>query len=205
MSSYRAMEAEITGAFDGGFTWVARELMARASHALVHEGRVWLVDPIAWEPALARARALGEPAGVLQLLDRHERHGALVARTLGVPLLRLPEVLPDAPFEPIRLVDRPWWREVVLWWPQRRVLVVPEAIGTADYFALGRAAGVHPLLRLTPPYSLRAHAPDHLLVGHGPPVHVDAAAALEQALQHARSDLPRGIAMLPSLLRRARR
>lgn len=196
------MEARITGEFDAGFTWVVDELMERASHALVHDGRVWVVDPVAWEPALEKIAQLGEPAGVLQLLDRHGRHGETVARRFGVPLLRLPHALPDTPFEVSRLVDRPWWREAVLWWPQRKVLVVPEAVGTGEYFALGRPLGVHPMLRLTPPYSLRAYEPEHLLAGHGPSLHDDAAPALEQALQHARSDIPRGIARLPKLLRR---
>jgi hypothetical protein len=197
------MQARITGEFGAGFTWVVDELMERASHALVHEGRVWIVDPVAWEPALERIAQLGEPAGVLQLLDRHERHGEAVARRFGVPLLRLPHALPGTPFEIARLVDRPWWREAVLWWPERRVLVVPEAVGTGEYFALGRPLGVHPLLRLTPPYSLRAYAPEHLLAGHGPSLHEDATPALEQALQHARGDIPRGLARLPKLIRRS--
>jgi hypothetical protein len=198
------MHARITGEFDGGFTWVVEEWMQRASHALVDDGRVWIVDPVAWEPALERARALGEPAAVLQLLDRHRRDGEAVARRFGVPLVTLPQILPETPFEPARLLDRRWWREVVLWWPARQTLVVPEAVGTADYFAIGEGpVGVHPMLRLTPPQRLRAYDPQHLLVGHGPSLHVDAAPALAQALRHARSDIPRGLAKLPRLLRRA--
>jgi hypothetical protein len=196
------MEARISNEFDTGFTWVVREQMERASHALVHDGRCWLVDPVAWEPALERAAALGEPAGVLQLLDRHGRDSAALAQRLGVPLLRLPQALPGTPFEPSRLVDRPWWRETVLWWPQQELLIVPEAVGTSRYFALGRPLGVHPLLRLTPPYSLRCHRAQHILVGHGPSLHADAADALEQALQHARSDIPRALAKLPGRLKR---
>ncbi|HEY4279217.1 MAG TPA: hypothetical protein VGM91_13425 [Conexibacter sp.] len=195
------MEARISSEFDGGFTWLADERMERASHALAHDGRVWLIDPIAWEPALERAAALGEPAGVVQLLDRHNRDSALVAHRLGVQLMRLPHELAGSPLRPAVLIDRPWWREVVLWWPERRALVVPEALGTAPGFTLGRPLGVHPLLRLTPPYSLRCYAPDHLLVGHGPSLHANAAEAMEAALQHARSDIPRGLAKLPTLLR----
>jgi hypothetical protein len=198
------MEGRISGEFDGGFTWVLDEWMQRAAHALVHEGRVWLIDPLAWEPALERARGLGEPAGVIQLLDRHDRHGESVARRFGVPLHRLPEALPGTPFQVAPLIERPWWREVVLWWPEPKLLVVPEAVGTADYFALGRPLGVHPFLRMTPPYSLRAHQPERLLVGHGPSLHEDASAALDQALEHARGDIPRGFATLPKMLRRKR-
>ncbi|MBB4664196.1 hypothetical protein [Conexibacter arvalis] len=196
------MEARISNEFAQGFTWVVEERMERASHALVDQGRVWLIDPVAWEPALERAAALGEPAGVIQLLDRHNRDSAALARRLGVPLTRLPEALVGAPFQPHRLIDRPWWREVVLWWPGQKLLVVPEAVGTAGSFALGRPLGVHPMLRLTPPYSLRAYDPDSILVGHGPSLHRAASAALEVALHHARSDIVRGVAMLPQLLKR---
>ncbi|MDO8213201.1 hypothetical protein [Conexibacter sp. CPCC 206217] len=196
------MEARISNEFDAGFTWLVDEPMARASHALVADGRYWLVDPVDWEPALERAAALGEPAGVLQLLDRHGRDSARLAERLGVPLLKLPRTLPGTPLEPTRLIDHRWWREVVLWWPQQQLLVVPEAVGTAPAMALGRPLGVHPLLRLTPPYSLRCFKPRHILVGHGPSLHDDANDALEQSLEHARSDIPRGIAKLPGLLKR---
>lgn len=195
------MEARISNEFAHGFTWVVKEQMARAAHALVDDGRVWLIDPVAWEPALEKAAALGEPAGVIQLLDRHDRDGAALAHRLGVPLLRLPRELAGTPFEVQPLIERRWWREVVLWWPQTQLLVVPEAVGTAPYFALGRPLGVHPMLRLTPPYSLRAYQPESILVGHGPSLHEGAAPALEQALHHARGDIVRGVTMLPKLLR----
>jgi hypothetical protein len=40
-----------------------------------------------------------------------------------------------------------------------------------------------------------------LLVGHGPPLEADAATALDDALAHARSDIPRLVTSLPGLLR----
>src|SRR6266487_2205236 len=51
-----------------GFGWIAPEprFMQRASHALASHGRVWVIDPVADERALGRARELGEPAGVVQ-------------------------------------------------------------------------------------------------------------------------------------------
>jgi hypothetical protein len=45
-----------------GLTWVVEEPMERAFHALVDDGRVWLVDPLDG-PEIADAVALGEPAG----------------------------------------------------------------------------------------------------------------------------------------------
>lgn len=60
--------------------------MQRASHALAVEGRVWLVDPVDAPELEARIRLLGEPAGVVQLLDRHGRDCAAWAARLGVPM-----------------------------------------------------------------------------------------------------------------------
>ena len=91
---------------DDGFGWIAEERVARTSHALAVDGRVWLVDAVLWPEALERARALGEPAGVIQLLDRHNRDCADVAAQLGVPHLRVPDRV-DAPLEIVRVVNMP--------------------------------------------------------------------------------------------------
>lgn len=186
-----------------GLTWVVDEPMARASHALADDGRVWLVDPVDAGGAVQRAAALGEPAAVLQLLDRHERDCAAVARRLGVEHVALPRDLPSAPFEPLPLLRRRHWKEVALWWPQRRALVVAEAIATNRMHTGGAsAAGVHLLLRLSPPRALAAHRPEHLLVGHGAPLHGEAAgAALDEALRRSRRDLPLALLKLPTALR----
>ncbi|HEV2076205.1 MAG TPA: hypothetical protein VGR10_08185, partial [Thermoleophilaceae bacterium] len=64
---------------DLGLSWVVEEAMERASHALADAGRVWLVDPVDVPEATERALALGRPAAVLQLLDRHPRDCAALA------------------------------------------------------------------------------------------------------------------------------
>lgn len=187
-----------------GLTWVATgEPLARAAHALAVDGRVWLVDPFDAPEALARAAALGEVAGVLQLLDRHARDGAALAARLGVPLLRLPDAVLGAPFEVLRVVDVPRWRERALWWPATRTLVVPEAVGTAPAWAVGDGdIGVHPLLRLFGAGRLRRLEPELLLVGHGPPIAgPEATGALHVALARSRTDLPQLVARLPRLVR----
>ena len=200
----------LKGAIDDslGFalSWTIDEPERRSSHALADDGRVWIIDPIDWQPALERVAALGEPAAVVQLLDRHRRDSAAVAARLGVPHLTLPSAVADSPFELIRLTHRRWWHESALWWPARATLVVPEAIGTARGFAVGgAAAGVHPVLRLLPPRVLANFAPEHLLVGHGPPLHDAAAAALAAAIDRSRRDLPRLLAELPGVVRDVRR
>jgi hypothetical protein len=185
-----------------GFSWIVEEPMTRTSHALAVDGRVWLVDPVRFEPALDRALGLGRPAAVLQLLDRHNRDCACVAADLAVPHLVAPDAVPDSPFEviPVRRTRR--WRETALWWPAERTLVVAEAIGTNPFFtAGGDAAGVHLLLRLSPPRdALGGLEPEHLLVGHGRGVHGPAATdALREALARSRSRLPRVVLRVPAL------
>ena len=176
-----------------GLSWTLDEPMARTSHALAVDGRVWLIDPVDDAEALRAGEALGAPAGVIQLLDRHARDGAALATRLRVPHLHLPATVPDAPFEVVRVVDVPRWRERALWWPARRALVVAEAVGTHPFDTLGAApAGVHPLLRLFPPGALRRFTPEHLLPGHGAPLHGPAAAeGLRAAYARSRRDLPR--------------
>ena len=191
-----------------GFSWLVEEPMTRTSHVLAHDGRVWLVDPVRHEPALTRARELGEPAAVLQLLDRHNRDCAAVARELGVPHVVTPDALPGTPFEPVTVRESRHWRERALWWDEHRTLVVAEALGANRFFrAEDERVGVHLLLRLTPPRDALAHfEPEHLLLSHGEGLHgPDAAAGLRAALERSRTGLPRLALRLPALALDARR
>jgi hypothetical protein len=176
-----------------GASWIESGRLARAGHALAREGRVWLVDPFETDGLDARISALGAPAGVVQLLDRHARDCAAIAARLGVSHHVVPFVAPAGfPFELVPLLHRRHWREVALWWPEARLLACADALGTVGYFtARGEELGVHPFLRLTPPRQLRGLAPLHVLCGHGAPVHgADTPAALEEAIRTARRRLP---------------
>ena len=128
---------------------------------------------------------------------------AAIAQRLGVPHLRIPDAVPGTPVQAIPVVRRARWRETALWWPERDLLVVAEAIGTADAFTAGHGAvGMHPILRARPPRALRGYCPEHLLCGHGPPVHGAAARdGVEWAYAHARSDIPRLLLSLPRVAR----
>ena len=129
------------------------------------------------------------------------------ATNLGVPHLRVPETLgAGVPFEVRRVVWNPLWKEVALWWPARRALVVAEVLGTNAAFAVGDGpVGIHPMLRLLPPNGLKGFGPEHLLVGHGAPVHGTAVAAqVDRAIARSRHDLPKLVLKLPSLIRAAR-
>ncbi|HKH16329.1 MAG TPA: hypothetical protein VKA57_02300 [Solirubrobacteraceae bacterium] len=188
-----------------GFSWFPDEALTRTSHAIDTGDGVWLVDPVDVGEALERAVAVGSPVGVLQLLDRHNRDCAAIAARLGVPRLRLPAAIPGSPFAVVPVLKLPRWHEIALWWPERRVLVVAELIGTNPVYAVGAAAaGLHPMLRISPPGALRGYEPEHLLVGHGPGVHGAAAAeALAGAYAGARRDLPRLLGRLPAMARAA--
>jgi hypothetical protein len=176
--------------------------MARAAHALAGDGRVWLIDPFDDPGALEAVAGLGEPAGVIQLLDRHNRDCAALAARLGVPHLRLPQAGSGTPFEVLGVISTVGWHEIALWWAERETLVVAEAVGTNPAFALGRRAGVHPMLRVLPPRrALTGVSPERLLCGHGRPLQSGGAEALQDAFDHARSDLPRLLLSLPRLLR----
>jgi hypothetical protein len=192
--------------FDGGGGWIAYpdERMQRASHAVDTVEGVYVVDPVDAAGIDDLLADVGEVTGVIVLLDRHERDAAAVARRHDVPVY-VPEVLSgvasglDVPTEVFgrtlgdtgyvahEVVNNRLWHEAALYSEDDGVLVVPEAVGTSDYFlTTDERLGVHPALRLFPPKRLRRFDPERVLVGHGPGVHDDAARALENAIEGAR-------------------
>jgi hypothetical protein len=191
-----------------GFSWTIDEPATRTSHVLADEGRTWLVDPVDWPDAIERALALGRPEAVVQLLDRHNRDCAALAERLGVPRLVAPESLPGTPFQATTVKRSRHWAETALWWPAAGTLVVAEAIGTNPFYTGGHgSAGVHLLLRLSPPRAqLARFGPEHLLVGHGEGIHGAAASAeLHRALAEARGGLLHVLPRIPALIVDARR
>lgn len=194
----------------GGVGWIAHpeETMQRASHALAVDGDVWVVDPIDAPGLDDLLTEFGDVTGVVVLLDRHKRDAGAVAQRHDVPVY-LPEPLRDAagdidaPVESFRdelgdtgyrtqtVVDNFAWSEVALYNQEHGVLVVPEAVGTTEYFlAGGERLGVHPALRLKPPRSLARMEPERILVGHGAGVHEDATSILRDGISGARGRTP---------------
>jgi hypothetical protein len=188
---------------EDGFGWIDSGTMGRTSHALAVGGRVWLMDPIDGDGVEERIRSLGEPAGVIQLLDRHNRDGAALAARLGVPLHVVPTSLPGTPFRFLPVLRGRWWKEVALWWRERRILVCADALGTIPFFRAGdEPAGLHPFLRLKRPRALAGLGVEHLLVGHGEGIHGEAASvAVEEALRTGRRRIPRWLKGLRRALR----
>ena len=185
-----------------GFGWVVDEGGTRTSHALAADGKVWLVDALDWPEAIDRALGVGAPAGVIQLLDRHNRDCAALAARLGVPHVVVPGGVPGSPFTFVDVMSRRLWRESALWWPETRTLVVAEVLGTNRFFTGGREPlGVEVLLRLKPPRALGAFEPERILVGHGEGVIRDAAPVLRETLSTSRRRLPGVVARLPFAIR----
>jgi len=185
---------EFCDEFEQGFGWIAKERLGRCSHALKSRGEVWIFDPALWVPAIERIAELGEPAGVVQLLDRHARDCAEVASALGVPHYAVPvQGITASPLEIVPLTRSRFWQEVAAWVPELRALVVADALGTVGYFrAPGEQLGVHPLFRFRPPRTLGRYEPRHILCGHGAGIHgEDAPATLQEALRTARRRLPK--------------
>jgi len=191
---------------DVGFSWMPdpRELMKRACHAvrLGAEGDIWVVDPVdvpGLDERIASLAGAGGIAGVLQLLDRHERDCAAVAERHGVPLHRLPfEGVPGAKLEAIPVVRNPFWKEVAIWSETDRTLIVSESVGTAPYFRAGdEPLGIHPMMRLRPPRDLEPYEPEHLLTGHGTGLHGPGTTeALVDAIAGARRRIPSAVASM---------
>jgi len=207
----RASEPRTVNRFDGGVSWIAfpDEEMERASHALATEAGTFVVDPVDTTELDDLLSELDEVAGVVVLLDRHKRDAAAIARRHDVPVYLPSELrgmagefdapietfsgtLPGTDFRAITVVDTPLWHEVALWDEGRRTLVVPESVGTAEYFlAPGERLGVHPTRRLLPPRkALGDLEPERVLVGHGEGVMTDGTSALADALSGSRSRAP---------------
>jgi hypothetical protein len=184
--------------FGHGIGWsLEGDRLRRTSHAIVAEERVWLTDVVDGPDLDERIAALGEPAAVVQLIDRHRRDCARVAERLGLPLHVTPfNAVEGAPFVAFPIVRRRFWHEVALWFAEQRILVFGDALGSLGYFrAAGEPFGVHPLLRLFPPrQALAALEPEHILFGHGEGFHGPAAPdALRTALATARRRLPQAL------------
>ncbi len=176
--------------------WIAPTpaYMRRASHVLIDRDDVaWIIDPVAGPP-LTDAVGDRHVGGVIQLMDRHNRHCAAVAAHYDVPHLHTPSGGDGTPFESVPVVTHPrfGWLEVALWWPERATLVVADALGTSDYHrAPGESVGVPPLLRaVAPPRMLTRYPARHVLFGHGEGLHApDAAEQVTRAVDEARAGI----------------
>ena len=181
-----------------GFGWQQEgDKLVRTAHAVLAGGRVWLLDVVDGAGLDDRIRALGEPAAVVQLLDRHNRDCSAIAERLGVPLHVTPFTDVDgAPFVVVPISRKRIWREIALWFPDERLLACGDALGSAPHYrAREEPFGVHPLLRLFPPReALGGLEPERLLFGHGDGYRgTDGPRRLREALATSRTRMHRAL------------
>jgi hypothetical protein len=192
-----------------GLTWMAHpdERMRRASHALVVDDEVWLVDPLDAGGLDEELSALGTVAGVVVLTNSHGRHADRLDQrhdvTIHVPACFGEDAHPvsgfDAPVEFFeeKLADTGFelvwekagrgWKEGALYHSDRRTLVVPDTLVTALFTKQEGRLEVIPFFRLSPPRDTFGGLPvERILVGHGEPVVENAKKALDEALADAR-------------------
>jgi hypothetical protein len=129
-----AAELEKTVDWDIGMSWIAYpdEGMVRASHAIVVDDEVWLVDPVDADGLDEKLNEYGPVAGVVVLLDRHKRDSAAIARRHDVPVYvhesmdgvaedldadieRFDDRLAETGFEVLPVVTSRVWKEVALY------------------------------------------------------------------------------------------
>lgn len=196
--------------WDGGVGWIADpdESMERASHAIEGERGLWLVDPVDCEGLDEWLADYGSVAGVIICLDRHKRDADAIAARHEVaihlqdelagiqgdfraPVGSIAAFTEETGWTAEPIISWPGWHEVVLVSPDADTIRVPEAVGTSPHMcAPGERLGIHPLLRLSPPRSLQAFAPERLLVGHGVGIMADASDDLADALANSRRRAP---------------
>lgn len=206
-------EVTIVDQWYGGLTWMAHpdERMRRASHALVVDDDVWLVDPIDADGLDEELAALGDVAGVVVLTNSHGRHADRLADRYDVsvhvpacfddpatafdaPVETFGDELADTGFALVWEKDGRGWKEGALYHPDRRTLVVADTLLTSLFTREEGRLEVVPFFRLSPPRDgLGGLAVERLLVGHGEPVVEEAQARLNEALAGARQGALRAI------------
>ena len=193
----------------GSIAWIANpdERMQRASVALVVDGGCLLLDPVDAEGLDDVLAESGRVLGVCQLLDRHGRDCAALATRHGAPRITPTELGRTGAYAEIEtraLYRARRWNETALWLRERRLLIVPETLGTIAFFLArpGDRLGMHPLSRLKPPRAALAGLDaDTIAVGHGAPLLGGGAPLLREVLRGARRDLPRALVTTFSALR----
>ncbi len=196
-----AEEVTVIKRWEHGITWMAHPeaQMQRASHALIVNDDVWLVDPLDAQDLDDELAELGTVAGVVVLGSEHHRHADRLAarhdvsihlpawfeekaKDFDAPVIEFTDKLADTGFTVLNLKDG-FWQEAGLYHPERRTLAVSDTFMTALFAAQKGRVELFPPARLAPPREvLDGLAVDRLLVGHGEPVFENAEERIQQAL-----------------------
>lgn len=196
-----AEEVTVIRRWKTGLTWMAHPeaQMQRASHAVVVDENVWLIDPLDAGGLDEELTALGSVAGVVVLGSEHHRHADRLAarhdvaihlpewfeedaKTFEADVIPFTDELASTGFEAIKLKEG-FWQEAGLYHPDRRTLAVSDTFMTALFTGETGRIELFPPARLDPPReALDGLAVDRLLVGHGEPVFENPQARMERAL-----------------------
>lgn len=207
-----AEPAEVVLDWDHGVSWVAHpnETGKRASHALVTDDGVWLIDPLGATNLDALIEPLGNVVGVAVLSAWHTRDAGPIAERYDVSV-HIPTWMGRvesrvngpvnrvalAPVDSITLFScRPFplWDEAFWYHRPTDTLVIPDSLGTVPHWLIGgERLGLPPFRRLQPPEQLCGLTPERILVCHGEPIVSNAPEALETALCDARRQFPRSL------------
>ena len=188
-----ALKVTFCDEFGGGFGWIVDEFMQRCSHALVR-GRPRLGRSI---PSTAKVSRSGSALRARRRASSSCSTGTTAtAPRLAARLGVRHHIVPQeslGPFAFIAVKNSRSWHEVALWWPDRRVLVCADVLGTARYYRAGdERLAVHPVLRVRPPRrQLGALQPEVILCGSRAKVSSKTPdAALREALSTSRRRIP---------------
>lgn len=196
-----ADQVTVLNRWEHGLTWMAHPhaQMQRASHALIDDGEVWLLDPLDGKDLDETLADLGTVAGVVLLGSEHHRHADRLAarhdvaihlpewfepdaKEFDAPVVEFTDALADTEFEAIKLKES-FWQEAGLYHPDRRTLAVSDTFMTALFSSQAGRVELFPPARFNPPYeAVQDLNVRRLLVGHGDPVFEDATTQIERAL-----------------------
>lgn len=210
----RSTEFEAIDRWSGGVGWLAHpdETGERASHAIVTDDGLWLVDPVDAEGVDGLLTEYGDVAGVAVLSNYHARDAdafanrhdvsvhvprgmARVEERVDAPVERTDAVLGSAGFDTVAVEPLSLYEAVVAYRPADGTLIVPDLLSSGSGYPVGdERVGVMLGSRLFPPREVFADVePERILFGHGRGVFGAADEALDDALDGARRRLPRAL------------
>lgn len=207
-------EYEEIDRWDGGVGWIAHpnEEGERASHAILGDEGVWIIDPVDVQGIDDLVKEYGEVRGVAVLSSYHARDADQIAHRYGVsvhiprwmnrvpervdaPVKRETEVLGGAGFETFQVEPLSMYQEAIAYREEDGTLIVPDLLSSGSSYPVGdERIGLMLGIRPFPPRDLFEDIePERILFGHGEGVFQDAGEALDKAITGARKRFPRAL------------
>ena len=201
--------------WSGGVGWIAypEEEGKRASHTIVGEDGVWIIDPLDAPGIDELIAEYGDVKGVAVLSSYHSRDADQIANRhevsvhipqwmnrvperVDAPIKRETEVLGGAGFETFHVEPLSMYQGAIAYREEDGTLIVPDLLSSGSSYPVGdERIGLMLGVRPFPPRDLfEGIEPERILFGHGEGVFQDAGEALDAALTGARKRFPRALA-----------